>query len=69
MSPNWLWVFGSVLDVDFSWTNLIQESFTVTQSSMGGITLRDLKDMDYDDYIDTVVFADKLSQRKEIDNG
>ena len=68
MSPSWLWLFGSILDIDFSQIQLIQESFTVTQSSMGGITLKDLKDMDFDDYINTIIFVDKLLQGNK-DNG
>ena len=63
MRPDWLWLFDAIKKIDFNFTDLVKESFLVNRQSYGGISLEDLKNMNYEDYWNTVKYAEKLESK------
>jgi len=45
--------------------DIVKESFLVSSQSSGGITMKDLGDMEMTDYLFTVNHADSLQNRKD----
>ena len=60
MGASWLWLFDSIREIDFSLKDFIKESFLVCKESQGGITYQDLRAMTFDDYLETVKYANYL---------
>ena len=61
-----MWLFEGINNIDFSFKDFMKESFLVARMSNGGITFQDLQRMDFQDYLDTIKFADSLQEK---DNG
>lgn len=64
MRANRLWMFNAIKEIDFDHKRLITESFLVCRESQGGITYQDLKEMDFEQYCDTVDYADYLQPKE-----
>ena len=63
--PDWLWLFTNIRHIDMDFKDIVKESFLVSSQSSGGITMKDLGDMEMADYLFTVNYADSLQNRKK----
>jgi hypothetical protein len=58
----WMGLIKSISNIDFTPEAFLKESILICRETKGGFTFRDIKDLDYDEYLLVVNEADRLQK-------